>query len=234
MRFLRSAAQIVLAAALLLFGLWLIGWVPTYGEYCTQSEHTGYKECTTYHITLLALRHIGKFLDQISPAITAIATGFVGWFTYTIWSVNKNQLSHTRAIERAYLVGGGGPQPNPPSHFVLNVNNYGKTPASIKAFAVHACAMVDVKLPNKPKYDRKVFIDEIAPAQFKVIDDKTQIPNVVDPVVYGRFWYRDIWKEEERYFSFILSIKLRPNGTPFDSRADIDLTSIDDEYTEWT
>src|SRR5262249_9173643 len=163
---------------------------------------------------LIALWHIGKFLDHISPAVTAIATGFVGWFTYTIWRVNKNQLMHTRAIERAYLVGGGGPEPKPPHHFILNVNNYGKTPASIKAFAVKACAMADVKLPNKPKYERIVFVDEIAPQQFKVIDENTPIPNVAEPVVYGRFWYKDIWQEEERYFSFILSIKVRPDGTP--------------------
>jgi hypothetical protein len=181
-------------------------------------------------------RHFGKFLDQISPAVTAIATGFIGLFTYTIWSVNKSQLTHARQVERAYLVG-GGPASSDSHKFILDVANYGKTPASLKQFSVVICDVKD--MPKKPKYlspgyKRETFVDEIAPTQKKSIA-ATDIPSGLEtPIVYGRFWYRDIW-EEERYFSFILRIGSREQwGVGFGTHPDLGLVGIDPEYTAWT
>jgi hypothetical protein len=110
---MQRAAQ---AIAILLFvcvavflNAWALGYVPTYAEYCHKSEHIGYEECATYHITLVALWHLGKFLDAIAPALTALATALIGWFTATIWVANKEQIRHNRQTERAYLWPGFAP-----------------------------------------------------------------------------------------------------------------------------
>lgn len=50
----------------------------------------------------------GDGLNWISPAITAIATAAVAYFTWTIWRINSSQLQHSRAVERAYLWPGSG------------------------------------------------------------------------------------------------------------------------------
>jgi hypothetical protein len=207
--------------------------VPPYANYC-ESYYANQEYCTAYEVAM----SIGGIIKTNDAVITALATFAIAIFTWTIWRANQSQLKHARQVERAYLVGGGGPEQKPPHHFSLNVNNYGKTPASLKEFAVEACPLSDVKLPNKPKYlntgyKRQILVDEIAPGQFKPIDATTNIQGIEQPVVYGRFWYQDIWKEEERYFSFILAIKIE-DGIPRDSRADIDLTGIDPEYTKWT
>jgi hypothetical protein len=49
----------------------------------------------------------GRFLNDGSPAITAIATGIIAWFTATLWTNAKNELRHNREVERAYVAGGG-------------------------------------------------------------------------------------------------------------------------------
>jgi hypothetical protein len=51
---------------------------------------------------------IGDGLNWSSPAITAIATAAVAYFTWTIWRINSSQLEHGRAVERSYLWPGFG------------------------------------------------------------------------------------------------------------------------------
>jgi hypothetical protein len=175
------------------------------------------------------------WIDRHHDVIIAASTFVIGFFTFTLWRVNRKQLKHTREIERAYLVGGGGVTKEAPHTFVLDVANYGKTPASVKAFAVEICPIKE--LPSKPKYlellyKRKIFVDEIAPGQRKAIWTKpVSVPDVENPIIYGRFWFKDIWKQD-RYFSFILAVKER-EGVGFGTHPDIDLVGIDPEYTAW-
>jgi hypothetical protein len=100
----QAVAMFVFGLALLAWGAWLLGWIPTYAEYCEQNPQTHQKECATHHIFLIALWQIGKALDAAAPAITAIATGFIAWFTLTLkgatdrlWDAGERQLELIRS-----------------------------------------------------------------------------------------------------------------------------------------
>jgi hypothetical protein len=168
----------------------------------------------------------------------AIAIGFIAWFTLTIRQVNQTQLKHLREVERAYLVGGGPIAHTDPYKFIMDVANYGKTPASMKQFAVEVCDLKDI--PKKPKYltpgyKRETRIDEFAPTQKKSIATMDIPKELEKPIVYGRFWYYDLWREEERYFSFILRVGTREEwGLGLATHPDLGLIGIDPEYTKWT
>jgi len=152
--------------------------------------------------------------------------------------VSQDQIAHSHQIERAFLCGGGGLKihPNDSIFFGLDVQNYGKTPASLKAYVVCICDRD--KLPSVPEYmtpgyKRETFFDEIPPSGgptkllrlYPVID-----AHYGTKVVYGRFWYQDIWNEDH-FFSFILSIAEK-EGRGFGTHADVSEASP--EYTNWT
>ena len=54
--------------------------VPQYVDYC-QNTYANYKYCSAYEISSA----IGGFLESHNEAITAIATAFIGYFTYTLY-----------------------------------------------------------------------------------------------------------------------------------------------------
>jgi len=122
----------------------MLGWIPTYAEYCEQNPQTYQKECATYNIFLVAIWQVGKALDATAPAITAIATGFIAWFTLTLkhatdrlWDAGERQLSHLSETAqrqlRAYLHVDDVVMSLMNSHWNPNiqiiVKNYGQTPA---------------------------------------------------------------------------------------------------------
>lgn len=136
----------------------------------------------------------------------------------------------TPRVERAYVVGGGGlRRAEDKRYFVLNAGNYGKTPAYLKGYSMFFCPPGQV--PANPRYLDAVdqmtqFIDTLIPGEQRRDLQWVNVENMRDgTVVYGRFWYDDIFRER-RYFSFILSIY--SNGTlP-------DVTNVSDEYNRWT
>ena len=147
--------------------------------------------------------------EVISAIITAIGTGFIAWFTGTIWLANREQLRHQRQIERAYISGGGAPNANDPSQFVLTVQNYGKTPGHILQYALELCLRRD--LPPAPKYLETnypwvTWQSVIAPGGHTIPVTTRDIPQGPNPVAYGRFRYTDVWETEEHIFSFILPV----------------------------
>jgi hypothetical protein len=73
--------------------------------------------------------------------VTAIAAVASAVFAGTICLVSWRQLRHTRAIERAYISGGGPLDPNDPNRFLFTVNNYGKTPRVLLEYAVEFCPL---------------------------------------------------------------------------------------------
>jgi hypothetical protein len=229
-RWLISAAIFVCVVVL---WTWALGGLSTQREICEVTA-TG-KDCESYNILIATAWKIAKATDHWSALITGIATFAVAVFTWTIWRANRNQLRHTREVERAYLVGGGPVTDEQPRKFILDVANYGKTPASPKQFAIEMCEFRE--LPSKPKYleptyERDTLIDEIAPQQKKSICAR-EVPNFETPIVYGRFWYNDIWKQE-RYFSFILRVGTRKSvGIGLATHPDLGLIGIDPEYTAW-
>lgn len=74
--------------------------LPLYGEICEKNEYTGYKDCATYHVAGYFIFFVGQWLDRHSGAVAAIATAFIGAFTYTLYKVGTEQGRLTReAIE---------------------------------------------------------------------------------------------------------------------------------------
>jgi hypothetical protein len=112
---------------------------PPYGNYC-ESEHADQKYCAAYEIAVA----VGAALEAHHGAITAVATAFIGWFTYTLWRssekmwiATQNTLRHAeRTAERqlrAYV------HPRKPRIVGLfdggeikvacEIQNFGQTPA---------------------------------------------------------------------------------------------------------
>jgi hypothetical protein len=113
-------------------------------------------------------------------------------------------------VERAYISGGGGPttqtiiQPAtasglpastvvvPTGNFTLCINNHGKTPGEITEYGIGFCDASAI--PAAPSYQFVHFQGYIAPGTNGHPIDYVQIPtNLNRPVVYGRFYYRDIF-----------------------------------------
>jgi hypothetical protein len=72
---------------------------------------------------------------------------FAAWIA---WKVVQHQLRHTMMVERAYISGGGGALVEEPNLFLLTVQNYGKTPGTVTAYALFVCDRAD--LPPEPAY----------------------------------------------------------------------------------
>ena len=74
----RPIAVLILVLVFVLLEAWALGRIPTFWQ-------------------------IGKFLDAMSPAVTAIATGVIAWFTATIWTINRSQLKHGRQDRKSVV-----------------------------------------------------------------------------------------------------------------------------------
>jgi len=112
----RTIAAGLIGAALVLLVAWPLGWIPTYVDHC-QYDQTGHKECTRDYVVLIALLQIGKLLRDAAPVIAAIATGFIGWFTYALYKataalaeisrtqakIAETQADQNEILQRAYL-----------------------------------------------------------------------------------------------------------------------------------
>lgn len=85
--------QVAAGIAALIAASWLI---PVYGEICEKNANTGQKDCAAYHISTVILWHIGEILNYYGVAITAVATGVIGLFTYTLYKTTAVQARLTR------------------------------------------------------------------------------------------------------------------------------------------
>src|SRR5688572_27179218 len=71
-----------LIIALLFFG-WLSA--PIYGEICDQADNATNKNCPTYHVFLVGLWHLGKWLNYYGPAVSAFAATVAAVLTWRLW-----------------------------------------------------------------------------------------------------------------------------------------------------
>lgn len=190
-----------------------------------------------------------KVVVAVSTVFIAIFTWRLFWATKKLWEsadgqvkvagtaaeaarvsadIAAHSMRMTREfLERAYLSGGGGAENG---FFGLTIQNYGRMPGVLQEYALEFCSIDDI--PEVPAYlhpGTKCYqrVDVIQPgAEGRRLVRVFQIPpDLQEPVVYGRFWYTDIWRER-RYFSFILAIR-PPTTDP-----DIGRT-ISDEYNAW-
>jgi hypothetical protein len=88
--------------------------VPSHYEICEVAEKTKEKECAPYQVVPYAAVKVGRFLDSISPAVTAIFTVVLGISTIGLWKATKRlweaadatataQERDTRILQRAYI-----------------------------------------------------------------------------------------------------------------------------------
>jgi hypothetical protein len=158
--------------------------------------------------------------NAAAAVVTALATGAIAYLTGSLRDVADKQFGRMKDVERAYLSGGGGIEGG---LFKLQIENYGKTPGTVLAYAFEA-VMRDLR-PSRPAYldpgyarvtahrdvippggnDSRRTVDRINLAHHAISQadwDKT--------IVYGRFWYKDIWGEIHS-FGFALSMKADGN-----------------------
>jgi hypothetical protein len=77
---------------LLLFSAWLSGF---HGEICEQNK-SGQEQCTVHNLAILIFFYVGRFLENSAVVVTALATGIIGYFTYTLSQSTKNMWSATQ------------------------------------------------------------------------------------------------------------------------------------------
>lgn len=83
--------------------------MPIHGEICHETN-TGHENCATYNIVAVALWHIKEATNDFSPALAAVATIAIAWFTFSLrqstdklWSVSERQLEANNAASAAYV-----------------------------------------------------------------------------------------------------------------------------------
>jgi hypothetical protein len=129
-RTFRPIAVLILILAVVLLEAWALGRIPT-------------------RVQLV------KFLDAISPAVTAIATVLIALFTATIWGINRSQLAHGRRVDRAYVNGGWGRHID--GKLYANINNDGKTPATVHHMVLAILPLAG--LPSTPPALPRTFVN---------------------------------------------------------------------------
>jgi hypothetical protein len=210
----------------LIAAAWSLGFIPTYAEYCEKNPQTNYEECATYHIALIALWQIVKFLNYISAPLTTFATVAIGVFTYTLkkatdrlWEAGERQrkLSEDTAKRqlRAYLLPKGGTMYVPDmNHTVITFINNGQTPAyNVGTYSGHA--VVDFPLPDSAIFSMTGIehggFGDIGAAGERNIEsfftlspeDKDAISNRTKAIFFwGKIEYLDIFKGETHTTEF--------------------------------
>jgi hypothetical protein len=151
-----------------------------------------------------------------------------------LWRSNRSQITHARQIERAYLVGGGDVE-NGRQSFRVEVANYGKTPAELHAFDVHFEVLVNLLADRqvKPVIASNPLRDSISPGATPKTVGTVPVTNPNADIVYGAFYYEDIWRERVHRFRFILSISQHPTTGVWRTRPDVDLSRLPKGYADW-
>jgi hypothetical protein len=91
--------------------------------------------------------------------------------------------------------------------FQVHVGNYGKTPLFLSHYDVRSAKLGDLKSEAqvlcRPVGKVHAFSDRLAPGGHEKAIGEYEIP-VGDDVIYGAFWYQDIWRNGDHQFRFIL------------------------------
>jgi hypothetical protein len=173
-----------------------------------------------------------------------IGTGVLAAFTFKLWRAtrtlvcsaertSREQLTHGREVNRAYLTGGGDVE-NGRRSFRVEVANYGKTPASLQAFDVHFAVLADLMADTqaRPVMALHPFRDHVSPGDTQKMVGTVPVTNPNADVVFGAFYYEDIWQERVHEFRFILSIGQDASGR-WRTRSDVDVSRLPRGYQAW-
>jgi hypothetical protein len=187
-------------------------------------------------VLVIGPQRVYDFTDNHHGFATAVATAVIGLFTIMLGVVAWYQLRHGQKVERAYLTGGGDIVVDPLTgrpvldsagrmQFRVDVGNYGKTPAYLTHYDVHFDVLANVQAELKRVSKSKRHDDRLAPGGHEKAVGVEPVTTPNADVVYGAFWYRDIWNDEHR-FRFILSINQHNRTRP-------DVVGVDVRYGEW-
>jgi hypothetical protein len=184
--------------------------------------------------------HEGFFVGAFT-FLLFVSTTLLWRATADLWEAGEQQIAiaqqtlatSTKAattlasMERAYLGGGGDCQIDPNTgerSFRVEVGNHGKTPAFLTAYGIEFATMAIVRGQLMP-VRRRTHSDQFPPGErHRPVGALRPIPVTVPPIdiVYGAFWYRDIWGGPHCY-RFILRI-----GE--DGHAHSDVRGVDERY----
>ena len=187
-RILKSPCMWAVAGTVIgMAALWLVSFI--FGlshEICPQGSGAQNGNCPRYNLLFFSLWHLTEITNWLSPALTALATIAVGYFTWTLWQSNEaagklaeRGQEHFRVTERAYVKMSHF---SPGIEFVQNmgaihiitsirVKNFGHTPAHVTDVYVGSLiTAVGAGLPDIPEYP-PIEGREIA-AAFLVADDE--------------------------------------------------------------
>src|SRR5262245_48133681 len=186
----------LVAAVLLILFVGGFVWVESFSssfQSCMEQQtgHEGLALIISYS------RCTARFVNEHNGGLSALASLVVALFTFTLWLIASSQLRHARDIDRAY-VSGGGPGNPPDGPFILTINNYGRTPATLIEYAVEFCELTAI--PPRPKYLARDYKRTPSSGIYPPSAhgwDVAQIPyghqQLREPVVYGRFWYKGLF-----------------------------------------
>ena len=86
----------------------LIALIPAHGEICKEGTKAGEEACTSYRLVPFLIIEIGKILDALGVAITALATIAIAWFTWSLrrstdklWDAGERQIALVRQVSTA-------------------------------------------------------------------------------------------------------------------------------------
>jgi hypothetical protein len=90
-------AAFVLAGLLLILAFEITSLEHITDDICSKGSNPEHEDCATYNLVAVWFWHIEEALDHASAAITAVATGFIAWFTFTLWGATRE---HSQIHER--------------------------------------------------------------------------------------------------------------------------------------
>jgi len=77
----------------------------TYHQICETNQYSGKESCASHNIFYVVFWHAGRWFDASAAVITAIATGFIAWFTLTLkrstdklWKAGDDQFTLAQDI----------------------------------------------------------------------------------------------------------------------------------------
>jgi hypothetical protein len=86
----------------------LIALIPAHGAICKEGTKAGEEACTSYRLVPFIFIEIGKILDALGVAITALATIAIAWFTWSLrrstdklWDAGERQIELARETSAA-------------------------------------------------------------------------------------------------------------------------------------
>jgi hypothetical protein len=200
-----------------IFGIAAIAVVLAGGIYAVYRSSI-YQQCTTdkakqasyqqeyksYSTFMIHIDCLGPFAQENHGPIVAFFTIILAFSTIALWFSTRDAAiaakaaaEHIPRVERAYVSGGAVGITNLPHHFMVTIDNYGKTPAFVGT--IWANIAPENELPPIPVYER-----ELAHFGGQMLKADTpghpsgivRLWDVVEGrVIYGRIWYRDIFRE---------------------------------------